>query len=115
VRFLELNSNNGPGIRIHFEYPNLSYDVGHCGMNKQQINMNSPTSRRVWTIIKRSNRLKLLLDERTIFEINYAASELKECRDKWSLDFARIKFIKNIEKNIGDTATDSFRPYLGGK
>ena len=81
-----------------------------CG-SESSFTMPGGDMNRVWTFRKQDGRLQLQCDGAQIFDFNFAESPSEECR-KWSLDFARIQFMKT--SMYTDTSSDYFRKFAKG-
>ena len=107
VRFVELNSDNGPGITVKFENPPL-YEFGYCA-DPISFNMPDAEKNRIWTFRMENNRLQLNCNGVEILDFYFAEASRDDCRTNWSLDFAHFKF------ETADTASDSYRKLIEGK
>ena len=108
VRFNPLNSDIGPGIEIRF-HDSPSYHIGFCSLDSTVFTIPSTENTKVWTFRKSATTIQLLCDTKQIFKLNFADSSSQDCKNKWSLDTAYIKFQST------DKASDSFRQRPKGK
>ena len=112
IRFNPLHSDDGPGILINFQ-DEPEYSIGYCEADVP-FTLPGTDKPRVWTVRKPQERLKLLCNGVQIFDFNFADSTLtNECRNKWALDFAGIKF--SATRYGVDKASDFFRQFSNGK
>ena len=113
IRFVELNSDTGPGITITFSDP-ASYAVGRCGED-HTFTLPGTEKYRIWTFKKQDNTLKLLCNGVEIYSINYLGVS-DECKSVWSLDFGRTIFSStSAENGLVDNASDFYRQLTTGK
>ena len=112
IRFVELNSDTGPGIMIKFSDPS-SYAVGRCG--DDTFTLPGTEKYRIWTFRKQDNTLQLLCNGVEIFKMNYLEVS-DECKSIWSKDFGRMIFSSiSAENGLVDNASDLYRELGRGK
>ena len=112
IRFVELNSDTGPGITITFSDP-ASYAVGRCG--DDTFTMHGTEKYRIWTFKKQDSTLQLLCNGVEIYSLNYLGVS-DECKSIWSKDFGQIIFSdKSDENGLVDNASDFYRQLTTGK
>ena len=128
IRFIEIDTNIGPGITIIFSDPPL-YAIGYCkSMAEFEVSMPnaSASGYRIWTFKKQGNKTDLFCNGIKMFDLNldvYPYSNNENCKDRWSRNFARIKFVHQPNDpdqpgdppRLTDTASDYMRQYEGGK
>ena len=102
VRFVELDSDYGPGITLEFNNP-PEYIIGLCNPKLISFTMPCAEEFRIWTIRMQNNILQLSCNGLEIFDLNIAESSKDDCRKMWSLDFAHFKF------GTTDSASDAYR------
>ena len=108
IRFVELNSDTGPGITIKFSDP-AYYAIGRCG--DETFTLPGTEKYRVWTFTKQDNTLQLLCNGVEIYSLNYLESGASdECKTMWSKDFGRMIFSSSSAENgLVDNASDFYR------
>ena len=108
VRFVKLDTKEGPGIRIKFSNPPR---IRHCEFD---LSFTLPgTSRyRIWTFKKEDGKLQLSCNGVQINDFNYLESDNVECKEMWSYDFAHVRIVCH---NNDETATDYMRQYKDGE
>ena len=119
VQFLT-DSENGAGISVRFdETPN--YHIGGCTTNRPKIQLDKlgEDNDRIWTIEKHGTRLKLLCNGVEIFDYDTQTSNENDCKNRWSIDFTRMRFADytgtTINDGLKDTASDLYRKQTTGK
>ena len=113
VRFLKLNSGEGPGISIKFNDP-PTYSIGRCSnISNEEFTLPGADKHKIWTISKQNDKLQLNGNGVELFDFNFKDSSELDCKTMWALDFAHIKFMSTVD-NI-DTASDMFRQLTKGK
>ena len=109
-------SSGGVGISVRFDStPN--YYIGLC-VQRTVIPQNNlgKDNDRIWTIEKHGTRLKLLCNGVEIFNYETETSSENDCKDRWTLDFIKIRFTDNTANNGNmDTASDLYRQHITGK
>ena len=112
IRFVELNTDIGPGITIKFDGM-ASYAIGRCG--DETFTLPGTEKYRIWTFKKQDNTLQLLCNGAEIYSLNYLGAS-DECKRMWSLDFGRIIFSSSSAENGQvDNASDFYRQLGTGK
>jgi hypothetical protein len=112
VRFVKLNSDEGPGISVIFADPPTIL-VGYCMNAWQTFDMpGSDLKPRIWTFVKTATNIQLLCNGEQVIDANYAESLSSNCKPLWSLNFEQIKFMM---RERTDTASDYYRQIPEGK
>ena len=115
VRFVKLNTDDGPGITIHLTDP-PSYDIGYCSQNNV-FEIPSGHTYRIWTIRKQGSTgtIQLFCNGLEIFNFTYATSVSHQdsCKLMWSYDFEHIRFTEI--PGVKDTASNYFRRLTAGR
>ena len=110
VRFVKLDTNEGPGIRIEFS-DTPTYQIRQCDFSLS-ITLPGASRYRIWTFKKEDGKLQLSCNGVQINDFNFMESDNAECKEMWSYDFAHVKIVGHDKD---DTATDYIRQYKDGQ
>ena len=114
VRFVEHNTNIGPGFWITFSNP-PKYAIGYC-KNEAVFEVPIPDSSkyRIWTFKKQNKILQLLCNNVLIDALQM--DEDTACIEMWSYNLTQVRLVRHgqSDPNRSDTASDYMRKYEEG-
>ena len=113
VRFINPKEpGTGSGVIINFK-SSLRIFASDCNGTKVESVTKLGTDKvRVWTIRRENSNVRVSCNGEQVYDAVKVASNITNCRERWSNDFNNIKFI-NTSKI--DTASDFYRQYTNGE